>query len=785
MRYALRHWRFYLLVTVTLAFGVGISTAMVGLLDMFFLRGPAHVRSPEQLWNIPGVTDFQTYVVFSQSATTLDIAAYRRQRVNLGLGPDAYEVIAECVTSNFFDVLGVENPIGSLHSAMRFVDTKAAVVIAEAIWLSRFGGDRNVIGQHILLSGQPFEIVGIAPRGFGGLQIEPPDLWVPLIPASALCTSHGSLHAGGASLNLVGRLRPNVTRAQAEAEVASVQMGSQQSGNGPGIPGPVLQSIYDARLPLVRPDARVAALGAVGAILVLLIACTNATGLFVLRVIDRRQEIAIRRQLGASANRLLLQALSEQSFVLIGCPILGVLIAFWMNSLIRAFLPFADWHVAVNLKMLLFEVAIGIGAGLASSVAPVLLGARQSIRATLSSGVARLTKASRASSVVLVVQSALAFALITAAGLMARSVANLWSDLGYDLDKIISITVNTRQMGYRSDEETRRFFETLEERSRRVPGVERTTLTSGDLLGALRDHLIVYVRGNWENSMPGIGALHAVSPEYFGTVGTRIIAGRTFTSDDTLSAEPVMIVSDSLAKQLYSERSAVGQCAFFLGRQECVRVVGVSESRRHQRLTEQRAEIFIPLAQGAHYTFSYVLPRSLLVRAAEAPSVVAARLAAALSSTARDGPAFAIQPLEDLAVTQGRSFRLSALIFAIFGLVALAMGGVGLYAALSFSVRRRTREIGLRVALGASRKNVIRHTCLGAVGVVAAGLCVGILIVVASAGMLRSFLFGVDPFDLPTVLSAIFSLVAAAGLGALAPAIRAATVNPVVALREE
>jgi hypothetical protein len=375
--------------------------------------------------------------------------------------------------------------------------------------------------------------------------------------------------------------------------------------------------------------------------------------------------------------------------------------------------------------------------------------------------------------------------LITGAGLMARSVANLWRDLGYDLDRIISITVNTREMGYRSDEETRRFFETLEERSRRVPGVERTTLTSGDLLGVLRDRLIVYVRGNIADSVPGVGPLHAVSPEYFATVGTRLISGRPFTSDDTLSAEPVMIVSDSLARQLWPERTPVGQCAFFLGRQECVRVVGVSESRRHQRLTEHRPEIFIPLAQGANYTFSYVLPRSVLIRAAESPREVSARLAAALSPMARGGPAIAIQPLEDLAVTQGRSFLLSALVFTIFGLVALAMGGMGLYAALSFSVRRRTREIGLRLALGASRKTVIRHTCMGALGPVAAGLCVGIGIVAASAGLVRSFLFGIPPFDLATLSAAMVSLGAAAGLGALAPAIRAATVNPVVALREE
>jgi hypothetical protein len=371
---------------------------------------------------------------------------------------------------------------------------------------------------------------------------------------------------------------------------------------------------------------------------------------------------------------------------------------------------------------------------------------------------------------------------------MIRSMMNLWRNAGYDLDNIVSITLDASRIGYRSDQDIHKIFKLLLERSRQVPGVEGATLSSGDLLRAMRSDVAVGVRSRagLSPAMPGLPLpiLHAVSSNYFVTVGTRVEQGRAFSAADTATSRSVMIVDATLARALWPGMNPVGQCAFFSRHAECVEVVGVAQSRRHQMLTNARPEVFIPLTQGHRYRFSSVVPRSLFVRLENPPqTVTVTRLAAAVRGVVPNLPAITVQRLEDLANVQARAFRLGSSIFALLGMFAIAMSGVGVFGALAFTVRRHTREIGIRMALGARRRAVIAAVCGKVCWAVATGVILGIILVVVIADFARLLLFGVEPLDPVAMVCAAIVLLSAAVSGAIVPAIRAATIDPSSALR--
>lgn len=785
-----RHWRFHLLTTLTLGMGLGVSAVMFGLVDAFLFRGMPHVRSPDRVVavSLPGRT-FDDYVTARGHLQTLDLAAYRRFQTSLGAGEGARPVSVECVTGNYFEVLGTPARHGRTFSALVPAEASASVaVLSEAVWKSHFGGAADVIGRSVVLGPREFTVIGVAPGGFTGVLVDPPGVWLPLETAPDVCTPHGSLSGGGASVYVVGRLRNGIAVEQANAEVrTTIQTDSANQGEDTA----VLRSLHEARLPLIRGDVHVAQWAAGAAAGLLLIACLNVCGLLILRGIDRRREIAVRRQLGATSRRILVQLLAEQlPIAALGCAA-GVAVAWWTGSVLRAFLPFEPTALVAHPRTFGLLVGLTVLAVLASAVVPAIRAARSDVHHVLRGVEPTSTRRSIATTALLTVQTALAFALIVSAGLMIRSLTNLWRDPGYDLDRLVLVTVDLPSQGYRPDEEIHQLFQTFLERIKRVPGVERAALSSAAPLGALRDSVYVIVRsattaslGTGRPALQSPPKLEAVSPEYFSTVGTRMVRGRSFEPGDTLAGRPVAIVNEVMARATWPDGNPVGQCAFLSTRAECVQIVGVSQARRHASLTAAAPEVFIPLAQGVRYRFQYVEPRSIVVRVLESPDTHIASLTEAVRSVAPNLPAIAVQPFGDLAAGQARGWRLAARTFGLFGGGGVLMAAIGLYAALAFSVRQRTREIGLRMALGAPRGHVVAAVCIRMVWILSGGVLIGAGIVALAAHFSRWLLFGVAPLDPVTLLGAAALLIAASAAGAWIPAVRAATIDPAVALRQ-
>lgn len=791
MRHFRRHWQFQTLVSLILAVGVSATTVMFSVIDAFLFRGPAHVRDPHSLMSVTAVRTYSDFVAVRSRSQTLDLAAYRRNQIRLESDRTSVEATAECVTTDYFKVLGVMATLGRTFTG----ETAPVAVLSHASWAEHLGSTEALPVTSVRVNGYPFTVQGVAPSGFAGILAEPPAIWIPLTAAPEACTGDRGLLE--ANVTVVGRLRPHVTTDAAEAELSTIAAaiaGQNRSQQGPSL----LQAIQQARLPGIRRDLRVSQWAFAAAGFLLVIACANVSGLLSLAVARRRRELALRKYFGASRWRLIRQLLVEQIPVAWFAGVLSVglsITVLW--SLDRA-VPMVFWQAPLEPRTVVFlAAAIALASGL-GVIGPAIGVTGGNVLASLRDQEPTATRQTRTATLLLLVQVALSFSLVVGAGLMIRSVRNLWTDTGYAVENLVSVSIDARSIKYRSTDETAHLFEVLLERAARVPAVQQATLTSGTLLGSLRDRVAVPVLRRPDSlsgagvvtgarvipGHAGIADLHAVAPGYFDAVGTRVLRGRGFAASDDKAAARVIVIDETLATALWPGEKAVGQCAYFLKRPECVEVIGVTETRRHSHLAETTPEVFIPLAQGSSYGFSYSTVRSLLLRVGGSARTAVADVEGALRATVPDVP-LSVRALEDLADVQVRSWRLGARLFGLFGAGGVLMGAVGLYTALAFSVRGRVREIGLRMALGASRGRILAAVCMQTFWTVAGGIAIGAGIIALTARLTAWLLFNVAAVDPATLTIAAVVLFGAAMLGAVRPAFHAATIDASVALRDE
>ncbi len=792
LRHSVRFFRrnptFTVVAALTLALGVGANTTMFGLVDALMLRPPAHVREPEKLVRVLAAPNYVGYLRLSGDLSTLDLAAYARNVLTLGLGTDATEILTECVTHTYFPLLGVQPVLGRTFTQAEDVPGgPSLVILGYGLWQSRFGGDPAAIGKTLRIANRTYTVMGVAPRNFGGLELEPADAWILLTGSPALCSFSGRdilFSSAGAWLDTIGKLRGPFTLAEAEKEVefASINITGTTNGSGDrGVDSPVLVPIFETASRAGSRHSR-AALSAAGAsATLLLIACFNVACLLSIRLLERRQEIAVRLQLGARRMRIVHQLLLESLVLALFSGAVAVVVTVWIAGLVRQFFPLDLARDFLNLRAFIVLAAFTFFSGILSGAFPAMQTARSSIGELLRSGDVVVNERSRLRSALLLGQMALSLALVVVSGLFVRSVQNVEHNPGYDLEDVIIITVDLKKAGY-GPEAIRTTFESLLDRVRQIPLVESAGLSYAPLLdsGGSSRAAPIWIPSEAELSLGGVPIFDAVSPGYFAALGTRIVRGRAFSPLDNASGKPVAVLSENLANQIGPNEQAVGK-GIVIGSM-WFEVVGISESRRS--ITRVTEEFFIPLDQVSLYD-STIAPQTLIVRPRISPDQAVPVLAAAIRGAFPDLPFVNVRALLDLADAQTRSWRLGATMFGLFGALATALAVVGLYGVLTFMVRRRTREIGIRMALGAAGRDILRFVVRQALLLVVFGWVLGMALALLFGRLIQSQLFHVTSTDGTSFVIASLALVLTAFIACSLPAARAVSVNPAAALRHE
>jgi predicted permease len=814
LRYALRTLRASpvtsVSVVLTLALGIGALGTMYGLVSTLLLQPPPHVAEPDRVRRLffhyeqpgepPATTSRWIACVTdrlrAEAVTLEDVSAFTGFDVSVGAGADAARARAAVVSAGFWSTLGTRAAIGRL-----FADDEARpeagpriAVLGHAFWQQRYGGDPGVIGRTLRIRGEPFEIVGVTPRGFRGIEPSDVDLWLPL---SAYTLSSRNWE-NDTTLSHVVRLAPGVTPAQADADlsraladVVDQDAGCEQNTAAAAAPaarlsvtaGPLAGGLgSDMRL---TADARVT-VWLVGVALALLgVACANVAGVLLQRALGRRREIAVRLALGMSLRRLAMQLFMESATLAAigGAAALAVVVwgGAWLN---RMLLPqrSPEAAAAVDLSMVVLTAACVAGAAFLSSFAPVLQARADPIGA-LREGTASATfRRGRLHGALLVTQTALSVVLLTGAGLFLVSLHNVRSlDLGLDPDNVLVATVDFAGTG-RPGPEVSAFYERALDRVRALPGVDRASLARSIPLRSARAGSIRPSGHAEPLTAPGGDATYVndVAPGFFATVGTRIVEGRDFLPHERDGA-PVVVVNEAVARAGWPGRSPIGECVEVEGGGPCATVVGVVANARRFFLSEPVALLFYrPLPSNAGDR-----ERALLVRVAPGTRESRTMVARVMQALEPGLPFVRVQSLGDALDPQTRPWRLGATVLTAFGALAVLLAALGLYGALSYAVMQRRREMAVRVALGASALDVVRLVLRDSLRIALAGVVAGTAIGLVAGRWMADLLFEVSPRD-PFVFGAVgASLIVVAVLAALVPSRQATRVDPMVALRAE
>ena len=775
---------FSLVVILTLALGIGTSTTMFTLVNSVLLR-PLEVQEPERLvmvfernrdrdpYNSVAPANFFDWKEQAQSFT--DLAALTDQPLNLTGDGEAEQVRAQLTTANFFSVLGVRAALGRTYRTGE--DAEAVVVLSNGLWQRRFNSDPSIIGRTIRLNDQPQLVVGVMPANFPSITSKP-DLWA---------TTDPDRKWRGRYLRVVGRLRPGTTVEQAQAEMDTVSQRLTKAYpefltnwgiNVVSIQEQVTRDVRRALLVL---------LGAVG--LLLMIACANVANLLLGKAASRRREITVRLSLGATRLRLIRRVLTESVLLAAISGAVGVLVAVWGTRILVRFLP-SDLafprmdEVSVDARVLGFAVAISVLTGILFGIAPALSTSAVNLATTLREAMRGTTGArSRLRSALVIAEVALAVVLLVGAGLLGRSLQRLLdADTGLRTNNVLTARLTMAGARYQQQAALRNFMDELLPRLDALPGaVSVGGVMYLPLTGQKIGHTFtIDDRPPWrEGEEPSID-LRPIAGDYHRTLGVPLLRGRFFNARDNEKAPPVFIVNDVLARQHFSDREPIGQRisyewdGFTSG--EIVGVVG--SVREMGPAAEPAAAIYVPFAQ---------LPLSqmtVVMRTSGDPLAMASAVRAVVRDLDPNQPIADIRSMEEVAANTVARQRLNVYLLGGFAGVALLLAALGLYGIVSYSVTQRRAEIGVRVALGAQRGDVVRFILREGLALTIFGLFLGIVTAVAITRVMATLLFDVAPTDPLTLgmVSAFLTIVAL--LASYIPARRATRVDPMVALRE-
>jgi putative ABC transport system permease protein len=844
LRQAVRAWRrqpgLTAVVALTLGLGVGVNAVMFGAIDRLLLRPPAGVREPERVKRLHFTQTFSwAGRVTEASASYLDydllrgagsvfdaVAAFAEGQTSLGLGATARPVRWTLATPEYFGLLGVHPALGRLPAPGDEAADGAVAVLGYGFWQRELGGDPHVLGRALTLAGKPFTVIGVAARGFTGVGTEPSDVWVPLRGAAREYWEGIGLPGDPGEdlyrtrsfvwLTILARWRPGIPLARADAEATvlfrrSLALDAERTrarrgpaGRSVAVGGVAGEEEVDptaaVRLASIIPGraqlglggddaqrARVALWLVAMAGVVLLIACANVANLLLARSLSRRRELAVRLALGMSRGRLVWQLLVECFLLAAVGSVVAALFARLSGGVLRGMLlpEGSAGSLALDRRVLLVTLAVAGAAALLAGVVPALQASRPDVVEALKSGGAGVVGArGRLRRGLLVLQAALSVVLLVGAGLFLRSVrAATTQDMGYDPRTVLVATVNLSLAGY-SDAAKRELYRTARERVSHLPGVVSASIgTAIPFRLSFSDRLIVPGRDSIPTTRDGGPYDSEVTPEYFTTLGTRILRGRGFTSADAFGAPRVAIVSETMARLLWPHDTPLGKCIKVRAdTAPCSEIVGVAQDTHRQAIEPTPVmQYYLPLDQRQIDRTSY----ALFIRAAGDPMALIGPVRRTIQSLSSDLPYAHVVTLQSLIDPSTRSWRLGERMFGLFGALALVIAAVGVLGVMSYEVSRRTREIAVRLAVGAGRGDIFRLVIGDAARLTGAGLAIGALLAAGIARFVRPLLFQTSPHD-PVVFGVVGVVLLVVGVVAsVLPAHRATRVDPLSVMRAD
>lgn len=803
--YALRGLRrspvFTSIAVASLALGIGANTAIFSFVNAVLLKR-LPVSEPERL-----VTFSQTYrgkregVVWSLRAIdelakrdpALDGVFGRFTRpINLSVGQTAQWVNGEVVTGQYFQTLHVKPEIGRLlnEDDVRDARANAVCVLSYGLWQHEFGGDPGMVGQNIFLNSHPYRVLGVAAKGFNGAELHQRfDVAVPATRIGDFVPIFGG--AAGLDrlkrmswLDPMARLKTGITKTEAQSQTALLlrQIDPRKEVDLSLEDGS--QGFNTMRSTFGRP--LLVLMGVVA--LVLLVACANLANLLVARAQARAREFAVRLSLGASRARLIHQLFVEALLLASGGAIAGIALAFWIGSTLVSFLntgrPAATaLHVRPDAHVLAFSIFLSF----ATAILVGLLPAWQATQPDLVSGlkndsaaaIAPMSRALLPGSLV-VIQIALSLVIVFGAGLLTRTLRTLSTvDLGFQPDRVIAMTVDPAANGH-SDVEASNIFDEMLRRTRDLPRVKAASLAASTPSGSMVISMTVDVPGYTPKPVPGddVVSLNFVSPRYFETLGQPFLRGRDFSERDSQNSPPVAIVNERFVRHYFNGRDPIGR-EFRQGGDNVVIAGVVANAREHGIRNGPDDTVYRPAKQGPASRLT------LLVRDEDNSQHIVPSLLGILKSIDPRMPISSVHML-DVEMEAGLSTeRILGFLSTLFAALTILLAGAGLYGVLAYSITRRTREIGIRFAVGAQRHDVAGLFARESLALVLAGLIIGAPLALISANALKSLLFGVAASDPLTLLISIVVLAFVAFLATFIPLWRAVRVNPTVALRGE
>jgi len=816
LRYALRGIRrnpgFALVCILTLALGIGANTAMFTIINAVLLRPVPGVANPNELViferlqkNNPdfsfGYPDYLDYR--NQNQSFAGIAARCRAALALTHGTTE-RITGELVSGNYFSVLGVSPALGRLIAPEDVqTDSEAPVaVLSYGMWQRIYGSDPDIAGKNVQLNGHSFTVVGVAPAQFAGITVgSPTDVWLPLTmqPAAIPRMSRGVLHNRNSGwIQIFGRLKHNVGLAEARSEMQTIAgrlaTAYPESNEHRGVD--LIPSFG------MDPDDRAALQRFFGLLIVsvgllLVITCSNVANLLLSRADSRRREIAMRLALGASRGYLVRQLLTEGLLLSLLAGGLGLLLAPWTGSLLLAFrqplYALRNVDTTPDARVLGFTVVVALLTGVLFSLAPALQSSTPDLVVTLKDNTPGAGRRSRLRSVLVSSQVALSLVLLVVAGVTVRKMQKLVNqDPGFHTSNLLMMSISPGNQGY-SEPQAQRFYEELLARVDQIPGVQSASLAATVPPEDWSSRVSIFYEGQappleyYRGHEFEVGIrvdMNEVAPDYFQTMGIPILQGRDFTLRDRAGAQLVAIVSHRLAQRLWPGQNVLGKRIEWPSWEGAPRppieIIGVTADAKYRSLTADPPPLlYLPEFQNYKGTSKFIIhtsddPTSLLPAVRKAVAALDANL-----------PSFAVKTMSDQVDESLWQPRMAAGILGSFSFLALVLAAVGLYAVVSQWMGQRTREIGIRMALGAKPPDVMRLILGYGAGLALWGILAGVLIGLAVTRFVSALLFGASSTDATTIAAIAVLLLLVALAACYVPARRAMRVDPMVALRHE